>query len=298
MADDRSVLLLGGSGQVGREIRELAWPSGWTVHAPPRAVLDIADRTSLISTIRSQPWTAVVNAAAYTAVDKAETDRDAAWRINAQAPELLAAESARQGIPLVHISTDYVFDGSAHRPYVEGDVPNPLGAYGKSKLAGEEAIRAHNPQHLIVRTSWVFGRYGGNFVKTMLRLAGQRPTLRVVDDQTGTPTAAGDLANVLGRLVQRAGAREGPWGTYHFANEGSVSWCDFARIIFKMSAAHGGPTAEVTAISTKDYPTVAPRPANSALSTRKISRDFDVHPRPFEDALDDVLKAIATNDRR
>lgn len=295
MSTDRSVLLLGGGGQVGREIREWAWPTGWTVSAPTRAELDLNDEESVASSVRARPWTAIVNAAAYTAVDQAESDEETAWAVNARAPGVLATASGALGIPLIHISTDYVFDGTGHGAYSEDDATNPLGVYGRSKLAGEEAIRAGNPRHLIVRTAWVFGQYGGNFVKTMLRLARDRPTINVVDDQRGTPTCAADLAGALGLMTCRIVDDPGRWGTYHFANSGETTWCGFARRIFDLSNRLGGPSAEVVAIGTDDYPTPAKRPANSCLSTAKIARDFAIHPRPYEAALEEVLTSLSAS---
>ena len=195
------------------------------------------------------------------------------------------------GIPLIHVSTDYVFDGAKPKPYVEDDPTHPLGVYGASKLAGEEAVRTGNPRHVIVRTSWLYSRFGKNFVKTMLRVAGERDSVRVVDDQHGSPTAVPDLAAALAVIAATPDLGERA-GVYHFANRGETTWCGLARRIFALSKARGGPSADVQAIATADYPTPARRPANSRLSTAKIERVFGIVPRRWEDALADVVASL------
>ena len=187
-------LLLGGSGQVGIELRRLAWPQAGRLIAPSRQDVDLENPVSIREIVAARPWAAVINCAAYTAVDRAETERDRAWQINAVAPQVLAAATAAREIPLIQISTDYVFDGRKREPYVEDDPIAPLNVYGESKAEGERAVRTENQKHVIVRTSWVFSAHGTNFVKTMLRLGRERPALRIVADQHGCPTAAGDLA--------------------------------------------------------------------------------------------------------
>jgi dTDP-4-dehydrorhamnose reductase len=287
------ILVVGGSGQVGRALSKLAWPVGISAAAPAREELDLTDRSQVGAAVAAERWGAVINAAAYTAVDNAESDVETAWRVNALGPALLAAATRAAGVPLIHVSTDYVFDGEKEDFYVETDPTGPLGVYGASKLGGEAAVRTGNPRHVILRTAWLVSPHGSNFVKTMLRLAVQRPSLRVVDDQRGCPTSAADLAEALGAIAVRA-AREAaaPGGTYHFVNTGEATWCSFAREIFAISASLGGPSAAVTPITTGDYPTPARRPRNSRLSTGKIGRDFGIVPRPWQAATTEVVTAL------
>ena len=285
---DRRILVFGGGGQVGSALKALPLPDGAMLAAPTRAEADIADRAAVDAMLDSGSWTAVINAAAWTGVDAAEDAVADAFAANAHGPAILADATRRRNIPLIHISTDYVYDGSKATPYEEDDRTAPLGVYGASKLAGEEAVRTGNPRHLIVRTAWISGGSGRHFLKTMLRLAGERDRLRVVDDQWGTPTLAGDLAAALLALALRDDLPERR-GIYHFANRGETTWCRFAREIFALSAARGGPSAEVEAITTADFPTPARRPANSRLSTGRIERDFGIVPRQWDDALKDVI---------
>jgi dTDP-4-dehydrorhamnose reductase len=292
------ILIFGGSGQVGTELQRLAWPDGVTIHAPARACLDLTDEISTVRAISARNWSAVINAAAYTSVDKAETEIEAAWRLNALMPAILAAETASRGIPLVHISTDYVFDGAADRPYVESDVVGPLGVYGASKEAGEQAVRTGNPRHVIARTAWLVSPHGNNFVKTMLRLAGERDRLRVVSDQRGCPTSAADLANTLASIALRL-ARDlnAPLGTYHAVNAGETTRYDFAREIMAQARQRGAPAVPVEAISTADYPTAAKRPRNSSLSTDKLSRDYGLSMRCWQSALSEILDQLIGSPR-
>jgi len=287
------ILILGGSGQVGTELQRLAWPEGVTVHSPSRACLDLTDEISTVRAISARNWSAVINAAAYTAVDKAESEIQAAWRLNALMPAILAAETARRGIPLVHVSTDYVFDGKADRPYAESDPVAPLGVYGASKEAGEQAVRSGNPRHAIVRTAWLVSRHRSNFVKTMLRLAGERDRLRVVSDQRGCPTSAADLASALATIALRlAQDLSSPCGTYHAVNAGETTWYEFAREITTQAARRGARTAPVEAISTADFPTPAKRPRNSRLSTDKLNRDYGLSMRRWQSALSEILDQL------
>lgn len=285
---ERRILLFGGSGQVGGALRATSLPAGATLVAPPRAEADIVDAAAVDAVLGAAPWSAVINAAAWTAVDAAEDAVAEAFTANALGPAVLADATRRREIPLIHISTDYVFDGTKPTPYGEDDRVGPLGVYGASKLAGEEAVRTGNPRHLIVRTAWVYGTSGRNFLRTMLRLAGERETVRVVDDQWGMPTAAMDLAGALLALALRDDLRERS-GTYHFANRGETTWCGFARRLLALSAARGGPFAAVEAITTAEFPTPARRPVNSRLATDRIERDFGIVPRHWEDALRDVI---------
>jgi dTDP-4-dehydrorhamnose reductase len=291
MAEGGRILIIGGSGQLGRELAALRWPEGFALVAPGRDAAEITDRKAIAAILAEGHWAAAINAAAFTAVDAAEEAVADAFAANALGPAILAEETRRLGVPLIHISTDYVFDGAKPTPYGEGDATNPLGVYGASKLAGEAAVRAGNPRHVIVRTSWLCGRYGKNFVKTMLRVAETRDTIRVVDDQRGTPTAAPDLAQALLMIATLPDLRDRA-GTYHFANRGETTWCGFARHVLAQSGARGGPSAMVEAITTADYPTPARRPLNSRLSTERIERDFGIVPRPWQDALADVVDAL------
>lgn len=288
------ILILGGAGQVGLELQRAVWPDGLHPIAPTRVELDVTDTAAIGRAVAARPWAAVVNVAAYTAVDKAESDVEAAWRLNALAPAVLAHETAKAGIPVVHVSTDYVFDGSKAGDYEVDDPVAPLGVYGASKEGGEQGVRTGNPRHAIVRTAWVVSPFRANFVKTMIRLAGERPSLRVVDDQHGCPTVAGDLARALVTIAARlATDAAAPVGTYHFANAGNTTWCGLARAVMDFSAEQGGPSVPVEGIGTTDYPTPARRPANSRLSTGRITRDYGIVPRPWRDAVKDVVAELS-----
>ena len=289
----RDILVTGGSGQVGGALVRLGAPEGFRFVAPPRAQLDLADPASIIAVVASRPWAAVINAAAYTAVDRAQAEVEAAWRVNALAPACLARATAEAGIPIIHVSTDYVFPGDLDRPYREDDPIGPLGVYGASKEGGEQAVRTGNSRHAIVRTSWVVSAHGANFIKTMLRLGADRDVLRVVADQHGAPTAAGDLAHVLALVMQSMiSDPAAPLGTFHFANAGDTTWAGFAAEIFRLSAARGGPSARVEPIATKDYPTPARRPGNSRLDTQRIRDLYGVQPRPWEQATADIIDEL------
>ncbi len=289
----RQVLVTGGAGQVGTELARFAWPEGWEAVTIDRAECDLADPAAIAAVVGSRDWAAIISAGAYTAVDKAESDIVAAWAINALAPAALAAAAQEKGIPIVHVSTDYVFPGDREGAWEVDDPVAPLGVYGASKLGGELAVRTSGARHAIVRTAWVVSAHGNNFVKTMLRVGADRPSLRVVADQHGSPTSAADLAATLAtlamRLVEDASA---PTGTYHFSNAGPTDWHGFAEEIFRQSAARGGPSPSVEPIASSEYPTPAKRPANSLLSHRAIERDFGIHPRGWQTALGDILDEL------
>lgn len=302
MAD---VLVTGAGGQLGIELARAAWPDGWRAVALDRAALDLADTDAIAAVVAGgndgRPWAAVINGAAHTAVDKAETDVVAAWRVNALAPAAFAAACVAADVPLVQVSTDYVFAGD--KPVAGGDGADgaweiddpvaPLGVYGASKLGGELAVRTSGARAAIVRTAWVVSAHGSNFVKTMLRVGAARDTLTVVEDQHGSPTSAADLAAALATIAVRlAQDRAAPTGTFHFANAGATTWAGFAAEIFRQSAARGGPSATVTGIPTSDYPTPARRPANSLLSTRAIRDAYGITPRPWAEALGDILDEL------
>src|SRR5713101_883193 len=226
-------LLLGGTGQVGEEFRALPRPKEVEVVAPSRAALDLEDPLAIARMIAAEPWSAVINAAAYTDVDRAESEEPIAFAVNAEAPSRLAAETGRRGIPLVHISTDYVFDGRKGAPYVEQDEVAPLNAYGRSKLAGERGVCAANPRHVILRTSWAYSPFRKNFVRTILRLAAERERLTIVADHRGCPTAARDIAKACLDIAMRCAPepQRAPYGVYHFAGAGEASWFEFASAI-------------------------------------------------------------------
>src|SRR6266404_1033325 len=234
------LLVLGAGGQVGRELCRREWPAGYRLAAFDRGDIDITREDSIAAGMRRERPDMVINAAAYTAVDRAESEPAAAWAVNCTGPAQLAAACREAAVPLIHISTDYVFDGSKHGPYREDDPVNPLGVYGRSKEAGDRAVREGLPEHVIVRTAWVYSAQGHNFVRTMLRLAADRPVLRVVADQIGSPTSAADAAAAIATIVQRLAVGDRNWGTYHFAGGGAVTWHGFAEAIFELAAAWRG----------------------------------------------------------
>lgn len=287
----KDILITGGNGQLGTELQRFAWPAGWRAVAIDVAELDLTDPAGIAAMVASRPWAAVINGAAYTAVDRAESDVVAAWAVNALAPAAFAVACAAADMPLVQVSTDYVFDGSKPGGWEPDDAIGPLNVYGASKLGGELAVRTACPRHAIVRTSWVVSAHGNNFVKTMLRLAADRDSLSVVADQHGVLTSAADLAAALATIAI-ALVDGHPSGTWHFSNAGATSWAGFAEAIFAGARARGGPSALVTPIATADYPTPARRPAHSLLSHAAIARDFGIVPRAWQDALDDILNEL------
>ncbi|MGB3788310.1 MAG: dTDP-4-dehydrorhamnose reductase [Phormidesmis sp.] len=291
MAQPKTILLFGAAGQVGQELAKTLAPLG-NVAAIDRAQLDLSDLSAIAQTIRTIQPHIIVNAAAYTAVDRAESEAALADCINAQAPEKMAKAAADSGAILVHISTDYVFSGQLGSPHKETDSTGPLSVYGRTKLAGEEAIQAALKQHLILRTSWVYGTYGkGNFLKAMLRLGKEREVVSVVADQVGSPTWAKDIAEAIASLIQKPNA----FGTYHFTNSGVASWYDFALAIFEEAEALGVPLKLriVKPITTADYPTPAQRPAYSVLSNQKIAAVLDRDAPHWRTSLRAMLKQYA-----
>jgi dTDP-4-dehydrorhamnose reductase len=298
------ILLFGANGQVGHELRRSLASRGEIV-ATTRSgrledgraceVADFDAPDALPGLVERIAPGLVVNAAAYTAVDKAESDREAAFRANAEAPSRIAEACARMGVPLVHYSTDYVFDGTGTRPYRENDPTAPLGVYGESKLAGEQGIRDSGASHVILRTAWVYAAHGKNFLRTMLRLGAERDTLGVVTDQIGTPTSAGLIADVtadvIAQLVPQAGTRSGTW---HLTASGETSWHGFAEAIFAGAVSRGllARAPQVNAIATTDYPTPARRPAYSRLDTTRLQADFGVKLPAWREACARVLDEI------
>jgi len=273
------ILLIGGEGQVGWELRRTLAPLG-TVHAPLRSDLDLESADSIIRVVRETRARLIVNAAAYTAVDKAETDVETATRVNADAVCVLAEEANRGSAVLIHYSTDYVCDGNKAVPYTETDEPDPINVYGRTKLLGEKRIEEVNPLHLILRTSWVYGARGRNFLLTIQKIARERPVLKVVNDQTGCPTWCRLIAEATAQVVAMSATAQGPdpdWfqengGLYHLSAQGSTTWYEFARAILGDDEGN----ARVKAIPSGEYPTPARRPRNSALDSSRIQRQLGI----------------------
>ena len=298
-------LVTGSRGQVGAELAR-ALEGRVDAVALDRAALDLADAEAIRSAVRDTRPALILNAGAYTAVDKAESEIDAARAVNATAPGVLAAEAKRAGALLVHFSTDYVFDGTKPMPYVESDPTKPVNAYGLTKLEGEEAVAASGCDHLVLRTSWVYGARGKNFLLTMLRLAGTHPEIRVVDDQRGAPTSSRRIAEgvvdlllgsaryrpVEARDLERLRAAS---GLYHFTAAGACSWFEFAQAIFAEQSLRRGrafTAPRLVAIPTSEYPTPARRPANSVLSNERLAATFGVRLPPWRDGLQETLSAL------
>lgn len=293
------ILLFGCDGQVGWQLQRSLSPLG-TVTAVNRVQCDLASPEAIRSLIQAVAPKIIVNAAAYTAVDRAEAEPEQARVINATAPGVMAEAAKKTGALLVHYSTDYVFDGSKPTPYVETDPTCPLSVYGRTKRDGEEAIAAAACRALVFRTSWVFGARGHNFVKTILRLAGEGRALRIVDDQIGAPTPAALISDVTGQILaaSRRGAQIEESRLYHLAAANPVSWCGFAREILRLASATPGfdglPVPDsVTGIGTADYPLPAPRPANSRLDCSKLERDFDLELPDWRPFLSRMLQLLA-----
>ena len=287
------ILLFGKIGQVGWELRRTLAPLG-SLACVDFPEVDFTRPDSLRQWIRDAAPDIIVNAAAYTAVDKAESDSSLALQINGEAPAVMAAEAKRRGALLVHYSTDYVFDGAKHTPYVEEDAPNPLSAYGRSKLAGDTAIAEAGCRHLIFRLCWVYGARGGNFMLTMMRLARERETLRVVCDQVGCPTTSRLIAETTALALQAArpgGPAEGASGVFHLCSGGQTSWHGFASAIIAQMPAEGRKCRTVEPITAAEYPTPARRPAYSVMSCAKLARTFGLALPDWQDALRLVLAA-------
>ena len=282
------VLVIGRNGQVAQALAERAPHFGVAVDARGRPEVDLVDTKRLAATLDEAAPDLVVNAAAYTAVDKAESEEDAAYALNAEGPGGLAGLCAGRGLPLIHLSTDYVFDGTLDRPYVEDDPVSPQSAYGRTKLAGERLIAQSGADALILRTAWVYSPFGGNFVKTMLRVGAERPALNVVADQFGNPTSALDIADGILALAKR---RE-HWGkgvrTYHMVGSGETSWHGFAEGIFALAPF----SPEVHAIPTSEYPTPAKRPANSRLNCTRLAEEHQITLPDWRESLPAVVTRI------
>ncbi|MCD7040126.1 dTDP-4-dehydrorhamnose reductase [Pseudomonas sp. MAFF 311095] len=283
------VLITGQHGQVSRELQLQLQGLGELI-VLGRDQLDLANVDQIRQQIQAHCPDLIINAAAHTAVDQAESEPDAAFAINAIAPGVLAEEAKALGSPLIHYSTDYVFDGSKPAPYTEADTPNPLGVYGQSKLAGEEAIAAVGGEYLILRTSWVYSSHGKNFLLTMQRLLQEKPQMRIVADQIGAPTWAGSIARSTRALIERWQAGEpGEWGVYHLTNQGETSWFGFAEAIGEHLRTQGKACAELEAIPSSAYPTPAKRPLNSRLDCSRLQQQWHVSQPSWQDALRECL---------
>jgi dTDP-4-dehydrorhamnose reductase len=289
------IFVVGEHGQVAQALGRECALRDYTVRLAGRAAADLTNRAAVSAAIASFRPNLVVNAAAYTAVDKAEDETAQAFALNCDGAGNVAAAAAAVSAPVIHISTDYVYDGAKPSPYVETDPSRPLGVYGASKLAGETAVTDAGGDHVILRTSWVCSPDGSNFVKTMLRLAGQRDEVGVVDDQWGAPTFAADLAAAIvsvGEILLASKDSSSITGVYHISDSGATTWCRFARAIMTGSADKGGPSCRVRAITTQDYPTRAKRPANSQLDCSKLERIFGIRMPPWQTSLDSCLDEL------
>jgi dTDP-4-dehydrorhamnose reductase len=286
------ILVFGAGGQIGREVCRAAWPPRYAILPLDRKAVDITKSAAVSAMLDRETPDLAINLAAFTAVDRAESEPEAAWAVNCAGAAHIAAACDESATPLIHLSTDYVFDGRKTEPYREEDAVGPLGVYGRSKEAGERAVRAAAARHVILRTAWVFGAYGANFVKTMLRLAAQRPVLRVVADQRGCPTAAADIAAALIVIAEYIERSEAKWGTYHFVGAGAASWHGFAEAIFDLAAPQLAARPQVEPISTDQYPTPARRPMNSVLDCRKIAEAFGIRPPPWRAGLASVVREV------
>jgi dTDP-4-dehydrorhamnose reductase len=288
------VLLTGANGQVGWELSNRGGQRGFEVLALNRSDLDITDPVSVRKEVNRSGASLVVNAAGYTAVDQAESEPELAFAANRDGPAYLASACAKSGIPLVHISTDYVFDGQKKGAYLVTDPVSPLSVYGKSKAAGEVEVRQHLREHFILRTGWVYGIHGDNFVKTMLGLARKREVVKVVADQYGCPTYAADLAEtILTIAAQLLKGGQVHWGTYHYCGQGVTTWHGFAEEIFRLASGYASlKVKRVEPISTSEYPTPATRPSSSILDCSVLESTFNIHPQPWAESLAQMLAAM------
>jgi dTDP-4-dehydrorhamnose reductase len=294
------VLVTGRSGQLAVALSKLSRRGGVEFLCYGRPQLELLDPKSVQNTLDEVNPTAVINAAAYTSVDKAEHERDIAQKVNAEGPRRIAHACMKKGIPLVHISTDYVFDGPGRRPLRPDDPPSPRSVYGSTKAAGEDAVRRTHPRHLIVRTAWLFGREGQNFMKTMLRLGRERETVSVVNDQIGSPTYVVDLASGLESMLKTVlldpSFRQ--WGTYHVTNAGSASWYEFAAEIFQQAAKYGQKPPLLSPIPTSEFPTDAKRPEYSVLDASSSRSVFGIDMPDWKDAVGRCVNKILSGSDR
>lgn len=290
------ILITGAKGQVGTELTRQAITRGHEIYGFGSKELDITNQEQLNNTVAKINPDVIINAAAYTAVDKAETEQELAYRVNSQGSENLATVCRDYDVPLLHISTDYVYDGEKQTPYLETDQPNPTGVYGASKLQGDEKIQKIWPKHIILRVSWVFGAHGNNFVKTMLRLAEQRDELSIVDDQFGAPTSASAISACLLDILEKETFNQShyPWGVYNLQSDPGVTWYGFAQEIFHQ-ARHLGiihKSMKLNPIPSSEFPTPVKRPANSKLNGAKLRQNFEILPAKWSSDLSEILKSL------
>lgn len=295
MTSPAKILVFGRTGQVATELRRAAWPEGLVVECLGRESVDVARSSEVRDAVAGSHPAVVVNTAAYTAVDKAESEPEVAFVVNRDGAAHLAEACSEAGVPLIHISTDYVFDGKKNGAYLEDDPVNPINVYGATKEAGERAVRQGLAVHVILRTAWVYSPYGHNFVKTMLRLGREHDELTVVDDQRGCPTGAADVARAIVAIASRlvAGKTDG-FGTFHFCSAGVTTWYGFARSIFELAAAHGAKAPRVKPIATTDYPMPAARPKYSVLDCSRIRDVHGIERRPWHDSLVECIEELFT----
>jgi len=289
-----NLLIIGSNGQLGWELGRQGREQGFDIVPLDLPEFDLTDASELKKVVSKTNASLVINAAAYTAVDKAESEPDAAFAVNRDGLAHLAALCHERGIPLIHISTDYVFDGTKKGPYRETDPVSPLGVYGRSKAEGERAVRERLDEHIIIRTAWLYGIHGNNFVKTMLRLGREREAVQVVADQYGCPTYAADLAEAVLQIASHIAEKSTiAWGTYHYCGRGVTTWHGFAEAIFDAARPYVSFTVKTVApITTAEYPTPAKRPANSALDCSLIAEHFGIHTKPWQEALADMIKQV------
>jgi dTDP-4-dehydrorhamnose reductase len=292
------LIVFGRSGQVGSELARVTLPANWTVASIGRDEVDLAApafdiAAALDRHAHGSSSVVVVNAAGYTAVDRAESDEAACQTANCRGPENIARACAARGYPLIHLSTDYVFDGRKTTPYREDDPVDPQSVYGRTKLAGEDAVRSATPAHVILRTAWVYSPFGANFVKTMLRLSRERSDLAIVDDQRGCPTAAKDIAAAIVAMAsQLATGKSDGFGTFHYSGAGCCSWFEFAHAIFAVAGRFDHPVPRLRAITTAEYPTPARRPANSVLDCSRIHDVYKIETRRWQGAVIECVEEL------
>jgi len=293
-----NLLIIGSNGQLGWELVRQGRERGFDIVPLDLPEFDLTDASELKRVVSRTGASLVINAAAYTAVDKAESEPDLAFAVNRDGPAYLASLCHEREVPLIHISTDYVFDGTKKDPYRETDPVSPLGVYGRSKEEGERAVRDRLPEHLIIRTAWLYGLHGNNFVKTMLRLGRERETVQVVADQYGCPTSAADLAEAILHMASRIAEKKPiAWGTYHCCGRGVTTWHGFAEAIFDAAGGHDSFRVKmVMPITTEEYPTPAKRPANSALDCSLIAEHFGIRTRPWRESLSKMIPLLLSHE--
>jgi dTDP-4-dehydrorhamnose reductase len=292
------ILVFGGNGQLGRELSHAAALRGMPIETPSRNEVDIVDTAAVAEALSRIGPALVVNAAAYTKVDRAEANIEEARRANEIGPGVLARACADAHLPMVHVSTDYVFDGTKETAYREGDEICPIGVYGRTKAAGEAAVRNTLRRHIILRTAWIYSEFGHNFLKTIINLAATRDELRVVADQHGSPTSAHEIADAILRIAPRLSRGEDDWGTYHFTADGVTTWHGFASRIVEIQAPRTGRNPAVIPIKTADYPAAAVRPANSQLDCQLFARVFGFSARHWTDGVDRATRTLVNVPQR